>query len=583
MRTKLSALGGLLLGGLLASACGGDDKSNANATAGSSNAPGGSDNSGATTSSGATASTGGTASTGATSNSAGGGGNGLPSACEDFGHFGTPTVTFTLPAGGASISYPDVQQSFPDVDWQKLERLYVPAGKYKTFELGNLPKRDAKSPLVITNLGGQVQVGPNLGGNFIWSMGGGSNWVLTGRYDPDSKTGDEGFPGHRCGKYADSRGTYGFLSDDAFDHSGKYTHMGLAIGGGASDFELEYLEVTRSGFAGIRLLNSMAGGVADPAQPMANVRVHDTYVHDIDSEGYYFGWTGAPPSYLFPNLQIYNNRIVRTGSETLQIQDLGEGSRIHHNVFAYGALHWLDNFGKYQDGCLQILVRQGKVEFDHNISLGGAGTFLSFFSSPEAGDGARNVTFHDNYFADTRSLGGYLNGTSEAPSSFSFVNNYFRGLDFSYTPVDPAAKDPGVVFGVNAAHKAPVEFKGNTIDSARQLVSGIALNGTKGSITASDNVNMPLDPVGFVDSGYPNVPTSKLSAWGATATLAADMHPIEYAPDDLVMSDGQLYRAKTKNQNLLPADHPEAWEKLPLPADDLRLGRGSPYDGMGVQ
>jgi hypothetical protein len=43
--------------------------------------------------------------------------------------------------------------------------------------------------------------------------------------------------------------------------------------------------------------------------------VHDTYVHDTDSEGYYFGWTGDPPSYLFPNLQIYNNRIVRTGSE----------------------------------------------------------------------------------------------------------------------------------------------------------------------------------------------------------------------------------------------------------------------------
>ena len=28
-----------------------------------------------------------------------------------------------------------------------------------------------------------------------------------------------------------------FLSDDAFDHSGPYTHMGLAVGGGATDFE----------------------------------------------------------------------------------------------------------------------------------------------------------------------------------------------------------------------------------------------------------------------------------------------------------------------------------------------------------
>jgi len=359
--------------------------------------------------------------------------------------------------------------------------------------------------------------------------------------------------------------------------------MGLAVGGGATDFELEYLEVTRSGFAGIRLLNSMSGGVADPSQPMANVSVHDTYVHDVDSEGYYFGWTGDPPSNLFPNLQIYNNRVVRTGSESLQIQDLGDGSRIHHNVFAYGALHWLDNFGQYQDGCLQILSRQGKTEFDHNVAMGGAGTFLSFFSSPESGDGPRSVTFHDNYFADTRSLGGYLNGSSEAPSSFTFGHNFFRGLDFSYTTVDPTATDPGVVFGVNAAHHAPISFEGNTFEGSRQLLSGIDLNGSKGNISATDNVNGPVAAIAYQASGYPDVPTSRLSAWGATAKLAPNMPAITYAIGDLVMSDAELYRAKIVNSGLLPAENPEAWEKLPLPADDLRVDDDSPYAAMGVR
>jgi len=580
MRTSraLCTLSPLLMGFVLAS-CGGDENAKpAASSAGSSGEDSGSAGHGNATAGGEaggmpnheTAGTGGAAA-------------GSPTACEDFGHFGEPSLTFTLPAGKPTISYPDVQKSFPDVDWKNLERLYVPAGKYKTFELGNLPVREASQKLVITNIGGQVQVGPNLGGNFIWSMGGGSNWVLTGRYDPDSKTGDEGFPGHRCGAYANSRGKYGFLSDDAFDHSGPYTHMGLAVGGGASDFELEYLEVTRSGFAGIRLLNSMSGGAADPSQPMANVSVHDTYVHDVDSEGYYFGWTGEPPSNLFPNLQIYNNRIVRTGSETLQIQDLGEGSRIHHNVFAYGALHWLDNFGQYQDGCLQILSRQGKTEFDHNVSLGGAGTFLSFFSSPESGDGPRNVIFHDNYFADTRSLGGYLNGNSEAPSSFTFSHNFFRGLDFGYTTVNPSATDPGVVFGVNGGHKAPISFEGNHIEGDRQLLSGLALNGSKGNISATDNVNGSVPAVAFVASGYPDVPTSRLSAWGATATLAPGTPAIKYAEGDLVMSDAELYRAKMANEGLLPADHPEAWEKLDPPADDLRVDDSSPYASMGVR
>jgi len=576
MRTSraLCALSSLWLGVTLAG-CSSDGNATHPSSAGAAGAPGeGASGSG-------NASNGGGMSGNATAGAAGS--STTPSACEDFGHFGSPGATFTLPAGKATISYPDVQKSFPDVDWKNITRLYVPAGKYKTFELGNLPVRSPDSKLVITNLGGQVQVGPNLGGNFIWSMGGGSNWVLTGRFDPESKTGDEQFPGHRCGAYANSRGKYGFLSDDAFDHSGPYTHMGLAVGGGATDFELEYLEVTRSGFAGIRLLNSMSGGAANPNQPMANVSVHDTYVHDVDSEGYYFGWTGEPPSYLFPNLQIYNNRIVRTGSEALQIQDLGDGSRIHHNVFAYGALHWLDNFGQYQDGCLQILSREGKTEFDHNIALGGAGTFLSFFSSPEGSDGARNVTFHDNYFADTRSLGGYLNGNSEAPSSFSFVHNFFRGLEFGYTTVNPSATDPGVVFGINAAHHAPIRFEGNTFEGGRQLLSGLALNGSKNNISATDNVNAAVAPIAFVASGYPDVPTSRLSAWGATATLAPNAPAIKYAVGDLVMSDAELYRAKIANEGLLPADHPEAWEKLPPPADDLRVEDSSPYAAMGVR
>jgi hypothetical protein len=502
--------------------------------------------------------------------------------CEAFGHFEAPDHVFTLPSGTATISYPDVQKSFPDVDWDTLDRLYVPSGSYKTLQIGNLPKRDANHPLVITNSGGQVRVGPNDGGNFVWSMGGGSNWILTGRYDPDSKTGDVAYPGHRCGAYSTSRNRYGFISDDDFDHSGPFTHMGIGVGGGATDFEIEYVEVTRSGFAGIRLLNAKADGSADPDQPMANVRVHDTYVHDVDSEGFYFGWTGTPPSHLFPNLEIYNNRIVRTGSEALQIQDLGEGSHVHHNVFAYGALHWLDNFGKYQDGCLQILVREGNVEFDHNVSLGGAGTFLSFFSSPEDDDGPRHVTFHDNYFADTRSLGGYLNGNSTAPSSFEFTGNFFRGLDFSYKTVDPAATDPGVVFGINGANQGPITFARNALEG-KKLLSGIDLNGTKANVTASENTTGAVAAVAFENSGYPGVPTGKLSAWGAKATLAPNQPDITYAAGDLVMHDSELYRASKENTNLVPSEHPEVWEKLPRPADDLRVKASSPYAAMGVR
>ncbi len=49
------------------------------------------------------------------------------------------------------------------------------------------------------------------------------------------------------------------------------------------------------------------------------------------------------------------------------------------------------------------------------------------------------------------------------------------------------------------------------------------------------------------------------------------------------MSDAQLYRAKIANTGLLPAAHPEAWEKLAEPAHDVRVDPSSPYAAMGVR
>ncbi len=218
----------------------------------------------------------------------------------------------------------------------------------------------------------------------------------------------------------------------------------------------------RSGFAGIRLLNSRAAG--DPATPMEDVRVHDVYVHDTGGEGFYFGWTGTPPSNLFPGLQIYNTRILRTGNEALQIQDLGDGSHVHDNVFAGGGLHWLDNgLGRYQDNASQILVRDGTIEIDHNVFLDGAGTLVSFFSSPEPGDGDRHVTFHDDYFSDTLDLGIYLNGTATTGSTFAFQSSFFRGLDYAYGIIDGSTSAPATIFGVNTAFTAPITFSGEPV------------------------------------------------------------------------------------------------------------------------
>ncbi|HVU03679.1 MAG TPA: right-handed parallel beta-helix repeat-containing protein [Polyangiaceae bacterium] len=521
---------------------------------------------------------------GGASNGAGGSSlvdSGTPGSCEAFGHFGAPGTTFTLPSG-EGIYYPDVQKSFPDVDWTNLDRLYVPAGEYEEFNLGNLPTRTADHPLVITNQGGGVKVGPNLGANYLWSMGGGSHWILSGRYDEDSKTGDASVPGHRCGAYANTRGKYGFLSDDGFDLTAPYLHMGISVSD-ATDFEIEYVEVTRSGFAGIRLLNSRKDG--DPAFDMANVRIHDDYIHDTAAEGTYFGWTGAPPANLFPGLRIYNNRILRTGNEALQIQDLGDGAEVYDNVIAFAALHFRDNgLGQYQDNNAQVQTRSGTISLHDNVFIGGAGTILSFWSQPETGDGARHVTISDSYFSDVRSLMAYLGGESDSASDFHFVSNVFRGMDFSYDSLDPAATNPGVVFQISPDLKSPIEFSKNHWEGPNALVAALmGGNGTKGTITGTANVNETVAAIQFEDSGYPDgVSPQALEIWGTTATLSPGSPAITYAVGALVMDDAELYRCTATNSGQRPKDHPESWEHLPPPADDVRVKAGTPYERLGV-
>jgi hypothetical protein len=502
--------------------------------------------------------------------------------CEALGHFGAPTTTFTLPHAmdGAGAYYPNVQTSFPSVDWNNLDRLYIPAGHYAFINLGNLPERTAAHPLVITNSGGQVVIEPPAGSSqgYIWAINGGSHWILTGRFDSASGTGDANFPGHRCGDYSNTRGRYGFLSDDHYLSGG---HMGLGIGG-ASDFEVEFVEVTRAGFAGVRMLNRPDSSGA--LRPMANVRFHDNYVHDTKSEGLYFGWTGAPPSALLSHLEVFDNRIIRTGTETAQLQNLGDGSEVHHNVFAFGAIDWRAAFQQYQDNASQTQVRQGTIRLHHNIIMGGAASLVNYFAGPETGDTGLDVTYADNYFADTLSLGIYLGGTAPSGARFGFERNWFRGLEFGYDEVYAGATDPGVIIRVGGMIAGSVPFANNTWEGSRRITDGLTGGtGNSGRVMATGNTNGAVERVAFVNDGLPaGTPTRRLEMWEAQATLAAGMPAVTYEVGTFVMDDAELYECIARNSGQQPAMHPESWRHLPLPVDDFRLAPGSPYAAAGL-
>ena len=487
---------------------------------------------------------------------------------------GLETLTLPAPAPGGGLYFGDLQAAFPGVDWGTLDRLYLPAGHWGAVLLGNLPQRSADRPLVITNLGGQLKVGGLGAGSHPILILGGSNWKLTGRFDAADQTGDAGFPGH-AGGYADSSGTYGIFIDDAFESTGD---SGLAIGGGATNFEVEFVEIMRVGFAGALVKTDDQGDAH-----MVNVRFHDNYVHDTGSEGLYFGSTQSPPQHKFPQLQMYNNRILRTGTEAIQLGQVGRGSRIHNNVFLHGALDWKNPFGPFQDNGGQFGVREGDVEIHHNIFIGGASTFFQFFPQPRDGDThlpGDQIAFRDNYFSHSRSFGSYIHAQSDLITEFVFRDNWFREINFHYDELDPGAGDANAVFRT-FNNDSPMEFADNTWSGPQVFLSGSAAGATE-----TGSVNLPsIDPVIFMDSGFPaDFDYHLLEYW---TDLDIDGVPVQYEVGDYVLDSGipgggTLYRCLIAHTGLAPASNPSHWQALPPPPDDVRLHPSSPFQGFGL-
>ncbi len=516
-------------------------------------------------------------------------------AATNDGYYGTPTTSFTIPSSAigadTGLYLIDVQASFPAVDWANIDRLYIPAGNYKFIRLGNLPNRSSSKKLVITNKDGQVKVG-GLGHYYMIAITGGSNWVLTGRYDPVSQTGNASYPGHRGGAFANSQGKYGIFVDDALSASGI---SGIQISGKATQFELDSLEITRVDFAGVLVKTDN-----DPTAHMDDCKFHDLYIHDTTSEGIYIGNSKVtlPDSlnqHMIRNWQVYNNRILRTGTEAMQMSHLaGNNNHVHHNVFGPAAIDWRSAFQIYQDGNLVFNLREGKVLVEKNVVIGSAGTHFSLFSKPVTGDPTVNnvgLIVRDNYFSDMRNLALYAGVDAISGMSFVFQNNVWRKQRFEFTQVYPTATQWDHLLR-NFNTTTPISFTNNDWDhSTLKFIAGNnsnALptgNGTAGNVTGSGADRRTIDAVRFVNAGLPDgFDYLTLEKWTAASTLNANT-PVTYPLNYTVMYNGTPYRCKLSPcpAGVVPPGNSGTWEVLTPFADDVRIVPGSTYDGYGLQ
>jgi len=504
------------------------------------------------------------------------------------GRWSVPDTTFMLPgpAGDGGMYYPDLQASFPAVDWANLDRLYIPAGHYKFIRLGNLPNRSMGDPLVITNSGGQVRIG-GLGHYYVFPLSGGSGWVLTGRYDPISQTGHPDFSGHAGDAYANSQGKYGIYINDEYTDESDHDVSGLGVGGSATQFELEFVEIARTGFAGITLKTDDDGSAL-----MSDVLIHDLYIHDTGGEGMYIGSTQTQPQHKFENLEIYNNRVLRTALETIQIGQMGDGVNVHNNVFGPGAIGWRSAFQQYQDKNLQIGYREGVVEIHHNIFIGATDSLVYLNGVNLVGDvhaAGDGVRVHDNFIAHTGWLGGYIK--SETPqAAHSFADNYFRGYRFIRDEVYPVSEATHYFRLNQNGGDFPLTFTGNRFELPDTLkfvsvLANVDGNDTNGNVSGSGNVRGTVDPIEFVDFGVSaDFDYSRIELWTEKATVVGSEPPVSYDQNDIAFYEGVPYRCRITvcASGLVPSDNPGTWLALPLFPDDVRLIANSPYAGIGL-
>jgi len=475
------------------------------------------------------------------------------------GRWGVPENTFTLPAT-TTVYFQDLQDSFPDINWQTLDRLYIPAGSYNAVWLGNLPVRDAERPLIITNQGGQVLVNDSSSSKFV--IEGGSNWVLTGRYDPISQTGHEDFTGHMNNNYANAPGNYGIFIDQGYSSGSGITVREGRADSHATDFELEYIEVADAGFAAINIKNDN-----NPDAHMRNVKIHDLYLHDPETECMYIGNTNEDASrqHRFENLWIFNNRGIRCGAEALQISHMGDGVRVFNNVFFLASIDWKDPFQRYQEGHFQVVARPGDIVIENNFFIGGSDTLISPRTIQGDSDTIQGgeLLVRNNYFSHSRGtqLSYVHNRNSNTDTVLKFVDNVFGEIVTQRNELEEGQYPEEFYFQTKFNTVNPIVFENNLFASGRRgfstLGSGTTeINGVQDNLTATDNAYGTADLPLFNDSGIAsNFDYRKLEAWTDCSKIYENQS-VNYEINDIASFHGKLYQLKSALSANYDCSHP---------------------------
>lgn len=507
-----------------------------------------------------------------------------------------------LTGGETSI---DIRPNFNNTfTLDSCKKILIKGGTYDRIRL-DLPGLTGNStcPIIITNYDGQVRCKS-------FTIAGISSFKLTGRYDSVAQTGDPNYLGHANG-YAYNSGTYGIYVSNDWTNIESFLLAVQASNSSANvvqatDWEVEYIESGNGGFANVFKSDSLN-------IPMDNVRIHDLYIHDTHGEGIYLGSTGGDPQNQFTNLHVYNNRILRSGNEGLQLGQLSTNCIIENNV-VHAAFNWRSPFGEYQDNNLQLGLRNGNIIVRNNLMINGGEKWGNFFTNAIAGATALsdNIDISNNVFLYCRGPFGIYFGQTRFLNSnlIKFNNNWFGKFNFMYDQVYTDSRASNATHVIRIANDNNMEINSNKWDgTGSKSVLTYIVGGSVPKITSSGNELTTVPDVQFNNyMGFPNgFDYTQVEQWanligdtwgnedqfGYTGTKKGQ--PVTYPTGYYVMRKSKLYVALQNNSQIEPevtTGWQSYWQAVTFtkpdnsitttPPDDVRLLSTSYYNGLNV-
>jgi hypothetical protein len=476
-----------------------------------------------------------------------------------------------------------------DPTWNILpgQKIVIIAGVYNYIYINNYSSGTTENPIVITNACGQVETS-----SFEIKML--AYFKLTSRYDPANKTGDINYQGHANG-YAWTQGKYGIFVNRNWTNQEQQliqflsaTYLG--VDHHIDNYELEYVESGNGGYTNALRTDNYPEGI------LANISIHDCYFHDIDGEGLYMGASpDQPDGYeLYENLQIYNNRFIRTGRDSYQTKRVIGGLNIYNNASINPGMYGVDG----QAYACNMFFGDGGSVVENNLYVGApAIAAIQFFmeSDPIYTPTGGTVTFDNNAILHSGTDGVLYAGafgffikkdgiwgssaTSLPPVQVSITDNYW-----GYFNAVGAIENKIVYSLYEPTISAPVYTSGNTFDGTGGKV--VFWNtGTSSSPTTNVNNNLgTVNDVVFENYDYgPGFSYEEFAFWNSSYTYTIGWY---------VSYRSRIYKCILSSTNVLPGvsgGWATYWELQTynggtsyFPADDVRVVSGNFYNTNNI-